>query len=89
MITRGGSRVSNDPLEDWAVRTGLFETPEECRSRRSIWWKVTILKPRTNRPMIMESGIVAILMLALFWVPTANRPNPTLGSVTGGRRKRL
>jgi hypothetical protein len=94
MITRCCSRVSNDPLEDWPGRTSLFETPEECESRRSICWnqdsaQFTILEPRTNRPIILEGGIVPILMLAHFWVPTANRPNPTLGSVTGGRRKRL
>ena len=76
------------------MRTSLFETPEECESRRSICWnqdsaQFTILEPRTNRPIILEGGIVPILMLAHFWAPTANRPNPTLGSETGGRRKRL
>lgn len=76
------------------MRTSLFETPEECESTHSICWnqdsaQFTILEPRTNRPIILEGGIVPILMLAHFWVPTANRPNPTLGSVTGGRRKRL
>ena len=94
MITRCCSGVSNDPLDDWPVRTSLFETPEECESTHSIWWnqdsaQFTILEPRTNRSVILEGGIVPILMLADFWVPTANRPNPTLGSVTGERRKRL
>jgi hypothetical protein len=42
MITRCCSRVSNDPREDWPVGTSLFETLEECESRRSI--------PRANRP---------------------------------------
>jgi hypothetical protein len=94
MITRCCSRVANDPLEDWRVPTSLFETPEGCESRRSICWnqdsaQFTILEPRTNRPIILEGGIVPILMLAHFSVPTVNRPNPTLGSETGGRRKRL
>ena len=76
------------------MRTSFFETPEECGSRRSVCCnqgsdQFTTLETRTNRPIIIEGGIVPILMLAHFWVPTANRPNPTLGSETGGRRKRL
>jgi hypothetical protein len=94
VITRCRSSVSNDPLVDWPVRTSLFKTPEEGESRRSICWnqdsgQFTILEPRTNRPIIMEVGIVSTLMLAHFWAPTANRPNPTLGSETGGRRNHL
>ena len=41
-----------------------------------------------NRPIILEGGIVPILMLAHFWVPTANSLN-LLRSETGGRRKLL
>ncbi len=94
MITRCCSRESSDPLEDWPVRTSLFETAKECESRRSICWnqdaaQFTILEPRTNRPIVIEGGIVPTLVLAHFWVPTANSPNPTLGSETGERRKRL
>ena len=94
MITRCCSRVSKDPLEDGPVRTSPFATPEERESRRSICMnqdsaQFTIPEPRTNRPTIMKGGIVPILMLAHFWVPTANRPHPMLGRETGGRRKRL
>jgi hypothetical protein len=76
------------------VRPSPFETPEEFESKRSICRNLDsaqfmILERRTNRPIIMEGGIVPVLILAHFWVPTANSPNPTLGSETGGRRKRL
>jgi hypothetical protein len=76
------------------VRTSFFETPEERESRRSVCWnqdssQLWISEPRTNRPITMEGGIVPILTLAHFWVPTANHPKPTLGSETGGRRKHL
>jgi hypothetical protein len=94
MIRRCFSRISNDSLEDWAVRTGFFQTPEERESRCSVCWnqdsaQMWILEPRTKRPIIMEGGIVPILTLAHFLVPTANHPNPTLGSETSGRGKRL
>ena len=76
------------------MRTGFFETPEERESRCSVCWnqdsaQLSILEPGTNRPIIMEGGIVPILTLAHFRVPTANHPNPALGSESGGRGKRL
>ena len=94
VITRCYSLVSKDLLEDRPVRPSLFETQEEFEGRRSICRnrdsaQFTIPEPRANRPIIVEGRIIPILMLAHFWVPAANSPNPALGSETGGRRERL
>jgi hypothetical protein len=88
-LTNNDYEMRLDRLAVWPVPT-LSRPSDEFESRRNRDSdQFTILKPRANPPIIMERGIIPILRLAQLWVPTANSPNATLESKTGGRRKRL